>query len=67
MRGWIGPLRDFYVDSDIPNARRRLRASIQPVAAQISQASALHKGEKILVDCGFNTGEVLQSFIDLLP
>jgi FkbM family methyltransferase len=67
VRGWIAPLRDVYVDSDIPNARRRLRAGIQPVAAQISQASALHKGERIVVDCGFNTGEVLQSFIDFLP
>jgi FkbM family methyltransferase len=37
------------------------------VAAQISQAAALHKGENIFVDCGFNKGEVLQGFIDNLP
>jgi FkbM family methyltransferase len=67
VRGWLAPLRDFYVDRDIPNARRRLHAVIQPVAAQISQAAALHKGERIFVDCGFNTGEVLQSYIDFLP
>src|SRR5215510_4841902 len=67
VRGLLAPLRDFYVDRDKPNARRRLRAGIQPVAAQISQMAALHKGERIFVDCGFNTGEVLQSFIDFLP
>jgi FkbM family methyltransferase len=66
-RGWVSPIRDFYVDRHIPDARRRLRATIQPVAAQISQAAALHRGERIFVDCGFNTGEVLQSFIDFLP
>jgi FkbM family methyltransferase len=66
-RGWVAPLRDFYVDRHIPDARRRLHAVIQPVAAQISQAAAWHKGERIFVDCGFNTGEVLQSFIDFLP
>jgi FkbM family methyltransferase len=67
VRGWLALLRDFYVDRDKPNARRRLRAGIQPVATQISQAAALHKGERIFVDCGFNTGEVLQGFIDFLP
>jgi FkbM family methyltransferase len=67
VRGWLAPLRDSYVDRHIPDARRRLRAGIQPVAAQISEAAALHKGERIFVDCGFNTGEVLQSFIDFLP
>jgi FkbM family methyltransferase len=67
VRGWVAPLRDFYVDRHIPDARRGLHAEIQPVAAQISQAAALHKGERIFVDCGFNTGEVLQSFIDFLP
>ncbi len=66
-RGWVAPLRDFYVDRHIPDARRGLHAEIQPVAAQISQAAALHKGERIFVDCGFNTGEALQSFIDFLP
>jgi FkbM family methyltransferase len=66
-RGWFAPLRDFYVDRHIPDARRHLNALIQPVAAQISQAAALHKGQKIFVDCGFNTGEVLQGFIDVLP
>ena len=67
VRGWLAPLRDSYVDRHIPDARRRLRDFIQPVATQISQAVALHKGERIFVDCGFNTGEVLQSFIDFLP
>jgi len=67
VRGWLSPLRDSYVENDIPNARRRLLASIQPVAAQISQAAALHKGERVFVDCGFNKGEVLQGFIDNLP
>src|SRR5262245_4887559 len=67
LRTWLAPLRDSYVDRDIPDARRRLRAGIQPVAVQISQAVALHEGERIFVDCGFNTGEVLQGFIDFLP
>ena len=44
-----------------------MHAIIQPVAAQISQAAALHKGERVFVDCGFNKGEVLQGFIDNLP
>jgi FkbM family methyltransferase len=60
-------LRDSYVEHDIPNARRRLLAIIQPVAAQITQAAAGHKGERVFVDCGFNKGEVLQGFIDSLP
>ena len=67
VRGLLSPLRNSYVENDIPNARRRLLALIQPVAAQISQAAALHKGEKVFVDCGFNKGEVLQGFIDNLP
>src|SRR6187549_2458311 len=67
VRGWLAPLRNSYVDRHIPDARRRLHAGIQPVAAQISQAAALHNGERIFVDCGFNTGEVLQGFIDFLP
>ena len=67
LRGWLAPLRDSYVDRHIPDARRRLHAGIQPVAARISQAATLHKGERIFVDCGFNTGEVLQGFIDFLP
>jgi FkbM family methyltransferase len=67
LRAWLAPLRNFYVERDIPNARRRLRAGIQPVAAQISEMSAQHKGERIFVDCGFNKGEVLQGFIDFLP
>jgi FkbM family methyltransferase len=67
VRGWLSPLRDSYVENDIPNARRRLLATIQPVAAQISREAATHKGERVFVDCGFNTGEVLQGFIDTLP
>jgi len=67
IRGWLAPLRDGYVEKDIPNARRRLLAGIQPVAAQIGHAVALHNGERIFVDCGFNKGEVLQGFIDFLP
>jgi FkbM family methyltransferase len=66
-RGWVAPLRNFCVDKLTPGERRRLHAVIQPVATQISQAAASHKGERIFVDCGFNTGEVLQSFIDFLP
>jgi FkbM family methyltransferase len=66
-RGWLAPLRNFYVDRHIPDARRQLHVAVQCVTAQISQAAARHKGERIFVDCGFNTGEVLQSFIDFLP
>jgi FkbM family methyltransferase len=66
-RGWLAPVRNFYVDRRIPDARRQLHTAVQRVAAQISQAAAPHKGERIFVDCGFNTGEVLQSSIDFLP
>lgn len=67
VRKRLSPFRDSYVENDIPNARRRLLSSIQPVAEQISQAAALHNGERVFVDCGFNKGEVLQGFIDNLP
>lgn len=67
VRGWLSPLRDSYVEHDIPNARRRLLAKLQPVAAQITQAAASHNGERVFVDCGFNKGEVLKGFIDNLP
>jgi FkbM family methyltransferase len=67
VRALLAPLRDRYVERDIPNARRRLHASIQPVAARIIRAADFHKGARLFVDCGFNKGEVLQGFCDYLP
>jgi FkbM family methyltransferase len=50
-----------------PWETRRTNRVIAGLAAAITPRAAAHQGKRILVDCGFNSGLVLQGFLRRLP
>jgi FkbM family methyltransferase len=64
VRKTLRPFRDIGADY---NNRLKLNRIIVRTAAQISKDAQSHPGQKIFVDCGFNTGEVLERFVKALP
>jgi len=64
VRKTLRPFRD--IGADYYN-RLHFNRIIAPTAAQISKDAQSHPGQKILVDCGFNAGEMLERFVKALP
>lgn len=62
--GIAAPVRDaFYYAHD----SRKIRKEVGVAAEQIRKMSLDSRGQKIFVDCGFNTGAVLKRFMGELP
>jgi len=64
VRKTLRPFRD--IGADYFN-RLSLNRIVLSTAAQISKDAQSHPGQKIFVDCGFNTGESLERFVKALP
>lgn len=46
---------------------RRMRKAVSAIGKAVNEDAAFYPGEKILVDCGFNNGFMLEQLLSVLP